>query len=126
MPTGRYRSNSFTSPSSSAFVRLTHQDSPVETEILSVTTEGGTMKPNRSTRRTCARILGIVGLAALVMPLYVPPVYSSTLDCQRVYAGPPPSFGGDPAVDETENSYVSRTGDHIPSHWLLEIECGPK
>jgi hypothetical protein len=84
------------------------------------------MKPNRSTRRTSARILGIVGLAVLVMPLSVPPAYSSKLDCQRVYAGPPPSFGGDPAVGETENSYVSRTGDPIPSHWLLEIECSPK
>jgi hypothetical protein len=85
------------------------------------------MKPSLCTRVRSGRILGIVGLAVLVMPFcLVPTAYSSTLDCQRVYAGPSPSFGGDPAVGETEDSYVARTGDHIPSHWLLEIECGPK
>jgi hypothetical protein len=85
------------------------------------------MKPNRCTSRRSARILVIGGLAVLVMPLApVPPAYSSTLDCELVYAGPPPSFGGDPAVGETEESYVARTGDRIPSHWLSKIACGPK
>jgi hypothetical protein len=85
------------------------------------------MKPHRSTRRTSARILGSVGLAVVVMPLsLVPPAYSSTMACLQVYTGPPPVFGGDPAVGETGNSYVARTGDHIPSHWLVEIGCGPK
>jgi hypothetical protein len=85
------------------------------------------MNPNRCTSRRSDRILGIVGLAVLVMPFcLVPPAYSLTSDCPRVYAGPPPSFGGDPAVGETEDSYFARTGDRLPIHWLLEIECGPK
>jgi len=31
-----------------------------------------------------------------------------------VYIGPAPTFGGDPAQGETDNSYFARTGRHLP------------
>jgi hypothetical protein len=37
---------------------------------------------------------------------------------QPVYAGPPPVYGGDPAIGETDDSYLNRTGDHVPGLWL--------
>jgi hypothetical protein len=84
------------------------------------------MKTNRFHSRTSTRILGIAAAAALVIPLGLgPPAAANRVACQRVYAGPPPSYGGDPGIGETEQSYVARTGDHLPSHWLIWSRCGP-
>jgi hypothetical protein len=33
---------------------------------------------------------------------------------QAVYVGPSPTVGGDPARGETDESYVARTGRHLP------------
>jgi hypothetical protein len=43
---------------------------------------------------------------------------SASTSEQRVFAGPPPVYGGDPAIGETDESYFARTGDHLPGHWL--------
>jgi hypothetical protein len=85
------------------------------------------MKPIRIRSRRSTRILGIAAVAVVVIPLRLgPPAVANGPDCQRVYAGPPPSYGGDPVIGETEQSYVARTGDHLQSHWLIWSHCGPK
>jgi hypothetical protein len=84
------------------------------------------MTPIRFHSSRSTRILGIAAIAVLVIPLRLAPAaVAHGLDCQRIYAGPPPSYGGDPVIGETEQSYVVRTGDHLPSHWLVWTHCGP-
>jgi hypothetical protein len=82
--------------------------------------KGANMKPIRFHTRRSTRIVGIATVAALLIPLRLgPPTVANGRDCQGVHAGPPPSYGGDPVIGETEQSYVARTGDHLPSHWLV-------
>jgi hypothetical protein len=43
---------------------------------------------------------------------------SASTSEQPVFAGPPPAYGGDPTIGETGESYLARTADHLPEHWL--------
>jgi hypothetical protein len=43
---------------------------------------------------------------------------SASTSEQPVFAGPPPAHGGDPAIGETGESYLARTADQLPAHWL--------
>jgi hypothetical protein len=41
-----------------------------------------------------------------------------------VYIGPAPTFGGDPARGETDNSYSARTGRHLPGRSSATVVDG--
>ena len=42
-----------------------------------------------------------------------------------VYVGPAPTFGGDPARGETDDSYHARTGRHLPGRSNAAVVDGP-
>jgi hypothetical protein len=42
-----------------------------------------------------------------------------------VYVGPAPTFGGDPARGETDDSYHARTGRHLPGQSSATLVDGP-
>ena len=42
---------------------------------------------------------------------------SPTVGTAPTYSGPAPTYGGDPAIGETQESYLARTGDQMPSTW---------
>ena len=43
---------------------------------------------------------------------------SPTVGTSPIYSGPAPTYGGDPAIGETQESYLARTGDQMPVAWL--------
>ncbi len=43
---------------------------------------------------------------------------SASTSERPVFAGPPPVYGGDPAIGEAGESYFARTGDRMPGHWF--------
>jgi hypothetical protein len=42
-----------------------------------------------------------------------------------VYVGPAPTFGGDPARGETDDSYFARTAHHLPGRSSAAVVDGP-
>jgi hypothetical protein len=44
---------------------------------------------------------------------------------KAVYVGPAPTFGGDPARGETDDSYFARTGRHLPGLSTAAVVDGP-
>ncbi len=44
---------------------------------------------------------------------------------KAVYVGPGPTFAGDPARGETEDSYFARTGRHLPGLSTAAVVDGP-
>ena len=49
---------------------------------------------------------------------------SPTVSTAPTYSGPAPTYGGDPAIGETQQSYLARTGDQMPRH-LADIRFHP-
>jgi len=62
-----------------------------------------------------ARTLAAALLLATAMAAEV---HASPALSALIYSGPAPTYGGDPAIGETQESYFARTGDRLPVAWL--------